>query len=68
MQTENPVILAEDVNRFRRRAEKCRLEAEVMFNERERQEKLRTALAYERMAERAERLSNTPNNGANDVR
>jgi hypothetical protein len=56
MQTGNPVIIAEDISRFRRRAEKCRVEAEVMFDEKQKQEKLRTALAYERMAERAERL------------
>jgi hypothetical protein len=56
MPMEKPVTTSEDISRFRLRAERCRLAAEVMFDEKLKHEKLETALAYERMAERAERL------------
>src|SRR5260370_42043932 len=42
-----------DIEKFRRRAEVCRAEAEMVWEPGRRQERLNTALAYERMAERA---------------
>ncbi len=42
-----------DIEKFRRRAEVCRTEAEMVWEPGRRQERLDTALAYERMAERA---------------
>ncbi len=52
-------VIGPDIERFRRRAEVCRAEAELTWEPgREpgrRQERLETALAYERMAERAKR-------------
>jgi hypothetical protein len=51
-----PPITREDIDRFRRRAQQCRAVAELTLDQRLQQERLETALAYERMAERAERL------------
>jgi hypothetical protein len=48
-------ITAESIENFRRRAEVCRVEAEITSEPGRRQERLETALAYERMAERAKR-------------
>jgi hypothetical protein len=45
-----------DIEKFRRRAEVCRAEAEMVWEPGRRQERLDTALAYERMAERAKRI------------
>jgi hypothetical protein len=42
-----------DIEKFRRRAEVCRAEAEIVWEPGRRQERLDTARAYERMAERA---------------
>src|SRR5260370_3471931 len=42
-----------DIEKFRRRAEVCRAEAEMVWEPGRRQERLNTALAYERIAERA---------------
>ncbi len=46
-------VTAADIEKFRRRAEVCRAEAEMVWEPGRRQERLDTALAYERMAERA---------------
>jgi uncharacterized protein YodC (DUF2158 family) len=51
-----PPITREDIDRFRRGAQRCRAVAELKFDQGLQQEQLETALAYERMAERAERL------------
>jgi hypothetical protein len=51
-----PVIITrDDVERFRRRALECRAQAELEFDPTRRREREETALAYERMAARAER-------------
>src|SRR5262249_18656024 len=50
-----PTITRDDVERFRRRALECRAEAEIEFDPVRRWEREETALAYERMAGRAER-------------
>jgi hypothetical protein len=42
-----------DIENFLRRAEMCRVEAEMPSDPARRQERLETAFAYERMAERA---------------
>jgi hypothetical protein len=49
-------ITPEDIDRFRSRAQKCRAAAELEWEPKRREERLETALAYERMVERAERL------------
>jgi hypothetical protein len=49
-----PTITRYDIERFRRRALECRAEAEIEFDPARRQEREETALAYERMAARAE--------------
>ena len=49
-----PTITRDDVERFWRRAQ-CRAEAEIEFDPVRRREREETALAYERMARRAER-------------
>jgi len=57
-------ITRADVERFRRRALECRAEAKIEFKPVRRQEREETALAYERMAARAERYvapDNAPN-------
>jgi hypothetical protein len=46
-------VTTADIEKFRRRAEVCRAEAEIVWEPGRRQERLDTALAYERMAERA---------------
>jgi hypothetical protein len=46
-----------DIENFLRRAEMCRVEAEMTSDPGRRQERLETAFAYERMAERARRQS-----------
>jgi len=51
-----PPITGEDIDCFRIRAQQCRAVAELTSDQRLQQEQLETALAYERMAERAERL------------
>jgi hypothetical protein len=51
----HPVGLS-DLERFRRRAEQRRAEAEMTVQSQLREELLQTAVAYERMALRAERL------------
>ena len=48
-------VAGPDIEHLRRRAELCRAEAELTREPGRRQERLETALAYERMAERAER-------------
>jgi len=48
-------VIGPDIERFRRRAEVCRAAAELTWEPGRRQERLETALAYERMAERAKR-------------
>ncbi len=48
-------ITAADVERFRGRAQVCRAEAELTWEPGRRQERLDTARADERMAERAKR-------------
>jgi hypothetical protein len=48
-------ITGADIENFRRRAQVCRAEAELTGEPGRRQERLDTALAYERMAERAKR-------------
>ena len=48
-------VAGHDIEHLRRRAELCRAEAELTPEPGRRQERLETALAYERMAERAER-------------
>jgi hypothetical protein len=48
-------ITAADIERFHGRAQVCRAEAELTWEPARRQERLETALAYERMAERAKR-------------
>ena len=53
---QQPVITPEDISRFRRRADQRRIAAEVMFDESLKQQRLETALAYERMPECGERL------------
>jgi hypothetical protein len=50
-----PAITRHDIERFRRRAIECRAQAEIEFDPARRQEREETALAYERMAARAER-------------
>ena len=50
------VITAQDVDRFRQRAEQCRAEAESIIQSALRDEHLATARAYDRMADRAERF------------
>ncbi len=50
-----PAITRDDVERFRQRALECRAAAEIEFNPTRRLEREETALAYERMAARAER-------------
>jgi hypothetical protein len=55
MQSSRPVV-REDVALLRKRAKKCRSIAELTSDQGLRQDQLRTALAYERMAECAERL------------
>ena len=47
-------ITRADVERWRHRAELCRCEAELTSDPAVRPERLETALAYERMADRAE--------------
>jgi hypothetical protein len=42
-----------DIENFLRRAEMCRVEAEMTSDPARRQERLETTFAYERMAERA---------------
>ncbi len=49
-------VIAADIEKFHRRAEVCRAEAEMVWEPGRRQERLDTALAYERMAERAKRI------------
>jgi hypothetical protein len=49
-------ITRDDVDRLRRHARQCRERAEFTFDKGQQRERLETALAYERMAERAERL------------
>jgi hypothetical protein len=56
IEMQQPVITPEDISRFRRRADQRRIAAEVMFDESLKQQRLETALAYERMAECGERL------------
>jgi hypothetical protein len=51
-----PPITREDIERFRRGAQRCRTAAELEWEPRRQQDQLNTALAYERMATRAERL------------
>ena len=46
-------VTTADIEKFRRRAEVCRAEAEMVWEPGRRQERLDTARAYERMAERA---------------
>jgi hypothetical protein len=48
-------MTAADIEKFHRRAEVCRAEAAMTQEPGRRQERLDTALAYERMAERAKR-------------
>jgi hypothetical protein len=48
-------ITAADIEKFRRRAEVCRAEADMALEPGKRQERLETALAYERWAERGKR-------------
>jgi hypothetical protein len=48
-------VTAADIEKFHRRAEVCRAEAEMTWEPGRQQERLDTALAYERMAERAKR-------------
>jgi len=48
-------ITAADIEHFRRRAQVCRAEAELTREPGRWQERLETARAYERMAERAKR-------------
>jgi hypothetical protein len=52
-------ITAVDIEHFRCRAQVCRAEAELTGEPGRRQERLETARAYERMAERARRLGLT---------
>ena len=55
LHTPRPVITRDEIERFRRRAIECRTQAEIEFDPVRRQEREETALAYERMAARAER-------------
>jgi hypothetical protein len=55
LEATRPVITRNDVERFRGRARACRAEAEIEFDPARRREREETALAYERMAARAER-------------
>jgi hypothetical protein len=48
-------ITAADIEKFSRRAEVCRAEADMTWEPAKRQERLETALAYERWAERGKR-------------
>jgi hypothetical protein len=57
---QKPSIVPEDLERWRRRALECRAIAELTSDDGLRHERLETALAYERMAARAERLFGFP--------
>ena len=48
-------ITVADIEKFLRRAEVCRAEADMTWEPGKRQERLETALAYERRAERGKR-------------
>jgi hypothetical protein len=52
---QRPTITRNDVERFRRRALECRAMTEIEFDPVRRREHEENALAYERMAARAER-------------
>jgi hypothetical protein len=55
LKATRPAITRNDIERFHRRARECRAEAEIEFDPARRRAREETALAYERMAERAER-------------
>jgi hypothetical protein len=55
-QATHRTVTQQDIERFRRRAQECLAEAELTSQPSVRQQRAETALAYERMAARAERL------------
>ena len=55
LHTLRPEVTREGIEAFRRRARECRVDAEIEPDRERRREREETALAYERMADRAER-------------